>query len=663
MTDLDRFLAAFERQELSLDQLLLVVDRIVAAERGDGSRLLAAIRAQPWKSRLDDGVRLAVEHRVVAAEAAARARSGSVTASRKPNGERTEVVATETRLPRVGDVIKQRFELVEELGAGGMGKVFKALDRVRAEARDREPYVAIKILSEAFHQHAISAIALQREAKKTLRLSHPSVVHVYDFDRDGPLMFMTMEYLSGQSLDKMLREPGFTGASVEDVLTILRPLAAALTHAHQQGLVHSDFKPSNVFVTDDGRVKIIDFGIARAVHRAGGEPDHTVFDPSKLGALTPPYASIEQIDGCDPDPRDDIYALACVTYELLTGRHPFNRASSRRAMAERMEPARPPKLSRRQWEGLKRALAFQREKRTPSVEAFVASLEPGGSRRRWLIALAAAVILAAGAAGVWWSLQGGGGGSDKPIWPEPDPVGPEFQPPDPALPKATRENLWPILDPVACAVLTTDLDRDRVILSGHAGPPAGIGALASKLRDVSGIGRVVKAVAPLDAVHCGPIDLTKPHGVANRVGGIGLAILPAKAAFSGGDELQIKVGGARRDGYLYVDYYSADGTVLHMLPRPGSRSLRVRAQSAVAIGEGSGTGQWSISAPYGLDLVAALLTPEPLELPGGRRPEVEPTEDYLSALKQALDKATAGPGGEAVAASLVVITTQPPGSR
>lgn len=335
-------------------------------------------------------------------------------------------------------------------------------------------------------------------------------------------------------------------------------------------------------------------------------------------------------------------------------------------MAERMEPVRPPKLSRRQWEGLKRALAFQREKRTPSVEAFVTSLEPRGSSRRWLMALAAALAVAAIAAGVLWYFPGTGTGpgdrgtpEDK-VFPPPDSVEPGFQAPGPVLPKASRENLWPLLDPVPCAVLTTDLDRDRVILSGHAGPPASIDAVATKLREIPGIANVIKAVAPLDAVHCQPIDLAKPHALANRSGKVGLSILPAKAAFSGGDELQLKVGDAARDGYLYVDYYGADGTVLHMLPRPRTRSLRLQPNSRVAIGEGSDTGQWSISAPYGLDLVVALLTPEPLELPGGRRPELEPTADYLPALRQALDKAAAGAGKAAIAASLAVITTQPP---
>ena len=108
--------------------------------------------------------------------------------------------------------------------------------------------------------------------------------------------------------------------------------------------------------------------------------------------MTPPYASIEQIDGCDPDPRDDIYALACVTYELLTGRHPFNRVPARRALTERMEPVRPPNLNRRQWEGLKRALAFHRDERTPSIAVFIAALEPRRKGRTWPAALAIAAF-------------------------------------------------------------------------------------------------------------------------------------------------------------------------------------------------------------------------------------------------------------------------------
>ena len=99
-----------------------------------------------------------------------------------------------------GHIIRDRFVLEEELGAGGMGKVFKALDRLRQEAQDREPYVAIKILSKGVSSHPLAFMALQREAKKAQKLSHPNVVRVFDFDRDGPNIYIVMEYLSGRSL-------------------------------------------------------------------------------------------------------------------------------------------------------------------------------------------------------------------------------------------------------------------------------------------------------------------------------------------------------------------------------------------------------------------------------------------------------------------------------
>ena len=278
----------------------------------------------------------------------------------------------------VGDVIRGRFVLEKELGSGGMGTVFKALDRLRQEARDREPYVAVKVLSETFRRQPLSFIALQREAKKAQKLNHPNIVRVYDFDRDGSTIFLLMEYLSGKSLDAIIRSIGSSdpaGLPLRRVLSVVEGVAAALSFAHTNGIVHFDLKPSNVFLTDDGQVKVIDFGIARAIRRPEQrEADETVFDPGTLRAMSPSYASPEMIDGMQPDRRDDIFSLACVTYELLTGRHPFDRVPATRARAEKREPVRPARLSRKQWAGLKRALAFDREKRTPSVDQFISDL-------------------------------------------------------------------------------------------------------------------------------------------------------------------------------------------------------------------------------------------------------------------------------------------------
>lgn len=224
---------------------------------------------------------------------------------------------------RVGAVLRERFELVEELGSGGMGVVYKALDQREIENRGREPYVAIKVLNEDFKRHPESARALQRESKKAMRLAHPNIVLVRDFDRDRGNVYMVMELLHGQPIDQLVLKSYPKGMPVDEAVRIVRGLGAALSYAHQEGIVHADFKPSNTFLTSKNVVKVLDFGVARAA-LALDRGDSTLFDAGKLNAVSPAYASIEMLIGEPPDARDDIYALACVTYFLLTGRHPFN---------------------------------------------------------------------------------------------------------------------------------------------------------------------------------------------------------------------------------------------------------------------------------------------------------------------------------------------------
>ncbi|MFZ1413880.1 MAG: serine/threonine-protein kinase, partial [Defluviicoccus sp.] len=374
MADAATSLKAFLDGQLSLDVLLAQLERLIVEADGGDRALLDVIRNSPWRERLDADVTLAIEQRILAAAAVVRVNSASKGAaasrsappSAKPQDvtDQTHLVAKEPMTFRIGSTIKGRFELIEELGEGGMSKVFKAFDRVRAEALDRQPYVAIKVLSQVLRQSPHSVMALQREAKKALSLAHPNIVRVYDFDRAGPNFYMTMEYLRGRSLDKVIRAPGFAGLPLERVLALIEPVAAALSHAHQTGIVHADLKPSNIFLTDDDQVKVIDFGIARAVEEPGADGERTVFDPSALGALTPRYASPEQCAGVAADQRDDVYALACVIYELLTGKHPFDGLSGLQAHLRHVQPARPPALEPRRWDALKRGLAFERAART-----------------------------------------------------------------------------------------------------------------------------------------------------------------------------------------------------------------------------------------------------------------------------------------------------------
>ncbi len=272
------------------------------------------------------------------------------------------------------EILKNRFIFEKVLGSGGMGVVYKAKDLLKVEAQDKDPYVAIKVLSDDFKTHPEAFIALQRESRKTQRIAHPNIVNVYDFDRDGDTVFMTMEYLEGRPLDKLISQYKATGLPEEDAWKILEGISAALIYAHEQKIIHSDFKPGNIYVTDQNSAKVFDFGIARAVAKAEAieesVDDKTVFDAGNLGALTPAYASMEMLDGKTPDVRDDIYALGCIAYEMFTGNHPFNRIHADEAMRRKLKPKRIPNVSKRQWRVIEQALAFKREDRIATVNEF-----------------------------------------------------------------------------------------------------------------------------------------------------------------------------------------------------------------------------------------------------------------------------------------------------
>ena len=309
--------------------------------------------------------------------------------------------------PLVGQVLNNRFVLKEELGAGGMGTVFKAVDLRKEEAQDRNPFVAVKVLNEDFRRHPEALKTLQREAKKAQALAHPNVINVHDFDRDGTVLYMTMEYLPGRSLGSIVHAAGFQGMPNAEAFAIVQDIGAALTYAHESGIIHLDLKPANIIVADTGRTKVIDFGIARAIALPNpADNDATVFDVGALGALTPTYASPEMLERREPDPRDDVFALACITYELLTGSHPFGRAPATEARKSGMKPAKPASLNANQWRALQRGLAFDRDTRTLNVAAFVADVSAKPWLRRYgpTIALGATALLIA-VAGVSYLVQ------------------------------------------------------------------------------------------------------------------------------------------------------------------------------------------------------------------------------------------------------------------
>ncbi|MCX7514346.1 bifunctional serine/threonine-protein kinase/formylglycine-generating enzyme family protein [Frateuria sp. STR12] len=283
----------------------------------------------------------------------------------------------------VGMLLKGRFQLEREIGRGGMGVVFLARDERKVEARDRDPYVAVKVLNDEFRRHPDSLIALQRESRRSQSLAHDNIVRVYDFDKDRTIVYMTMEYVDGSDLKTLIRERAYNGMPLAKARPLLEGMAWALKRAHAAGVVHSDFKPGNVMVTREGSPKVFDFGIARAgKHLGEAVGEETVFDAGTLGALTPAYASLEMIQGGEPSPSDDLYALGCVAFELLTGKHPFDKVSAEVAMREGRTPPPVPGLTRRQYKTLCDAVAFRSENRLRTASEFVEGMREVGLRER-----------------------------------------------------------------------------------------------------------------------------------------------------------------------------------------------------------------------------------------------------------------------------------------
>ena len=275
-----------------------------------------------------------------------------------------------------GHIIKDRFVIDSELGSGGMGTVYRARDLRKEETQDRDPWLAIKILGPQFQSNPMMVMALQRESRKAQTLAHPNIATVYDFDRDGDLVYLTMELLRGETLEDHIKAHP-QGLTRDQAFPLIRGLCLGLAYAHNKNIIHSDFKPGNIFVTEDGGVKILDFGIARAapVSQIDEQAQTTQFDAGDLGALTPAYAALEMFAGGDPHPADDVYALAIVAYQLLTGAHPFEFQSARQAHSEELKPRPIRRAQRREWRAISRGLTFERADRTQHAAEFLRDFE------------------------------------------------------------------------------------------------------------------------------------------------------------------------------------------------------------------------------------------------------------------------------------------------
>jgi serine/threonine-protein kinase len=206
-------------------------------------------------------------------------------------------------------LLNNRYQLLELLGKGGMAFVYRALDTML------ERSVAVKVLREDYSHDRAFVERFRQEAKAAANLSHPNIVTVHDFGLDNGQLFLVMEYVPGTDLKTLIKKRGRFTAN--EALPLLIQACAGIGYAHRAGLVHCDVKPQNMLVTPDLRLKVTDFGIARALSSI--HPD----EQSEIVWGSPQYFAPEQAAGAAPSPASDVYSLGVIMYEMLVGSLPF----------------------------------------------------------------------------------------------------------------------------------------------------------------------------------------------------------------------------------------------------------------------------------------------------------------------------------------------------
>lgn len=258
------------------------------------------------------------------------------------------------------EVLNDRYKLLERAGSGGMAIVYRAQDLLLGRI------VAIKVLQDSLTGDEAFLNRFQQEAHAAANLTHPHIVTVHDIGQDGYRHYIVMEYVAGQTLKQIVRAQARGGRHmpINRALDLTIQICSGIGYAHRAGLVHCDVKPQNVLVTRDERVKVADFGIARAMSQASGRLEEVVWG-------TPHYFSPEQAAGQPATPASDVYAIGVILFELLTGRLPFT-ADSPTALALKHLRENPPSVSR-----LNPAVPEQLDR----IVAKVLSKEPAGRYR------------------------------------------------------------------------------------------------------------------------------------------------------------------------------------------------------------------------------------------------------------------------------------------
>jgi serine/threonine-protein kinase len=406
-----------------------------------------------------------------------------------------------------------RYEVQQEIGRGGMARVYRALDTLLQRS------VAIKVLAPQLGLDPEFARRFEREAITAANLRHPAIVTVYDVGEQDGLRYIAMEFIRGRTLHAIISERGALGLG--SCVSLLEPVARALDYAHSQGAVHRDIKPHNIMVDVDGRVLLTDFGIAQAPEHEPGER----LTRTGIFMGTPEYISPEQAEARRVDGRSDLYSLGIVAYEIITGKVPFSGGTPQLIVAHAQLPPPPPTTLAADLPSdvdtvLARALAKAPTSRYPTGAAMIEALRIVA--RRNAIALPSAKQLAELATEPEAVDDGGtlavGRGDDSPAPPRRplDAAGPGSSLPTPlasprrpgadgfpvppvlAPPRAPRRVPWALVAPalavVALALIVAFFSN--AIRAGGASPP-GSGSATPALPTAGEAGPTVGITATL----------------------------------------------------------------------------------------------------------------------------------------------------------------------
>src|SRR5882724_6418576 len=311
--------------------------------------------------------------------------------------------------PTVGQVLGH-YRIVEQVGAGGMGVVFRARD----EQLDRD--VALKILPKLTLLSEPARRQFRREALSLAKITDPCVAMAFDFGHDNGIDYLVTEYVPGLTLEARLAGRPLAES---DVLQLGKQLASGLEAAHREGVIHRDLKPSNVKVTPEGRLKILDFGLAYLLKTETEAAVTAPLTDTYSDAGTLPYMAPEQIKGQKPDARADVWSAGAVLYEMTTGRRPFGDLTGTQLIAAIIEqtPVPPREANPKISDGLERVIlrALQKDPKeryqsAGDLRIDLANLATGtapiyprqvrSSSWQRLLLIAAAVVLVS--AGAWW---------------------------------------------------------------------------------------------------------------------------------------------------------------------------------------------------------------------------------------------------------------------